>query len=192
MQAKLVTNIGNASKPVNDIGFFVRCNTRLIGKAGTWRDTDEAKEERLWILAEPMGEKNFFRSKYRYRTVEWAPNRHRLKRLRKKIQGPRQLYWMYMRWDRTGKYIYPSEKHVIKRYRKYNGKVVKIYDTDTTRFIDSDYDYYKLHEDLEDMDRVIHNKEIPKEKRTEELLKNLYGDPTYPRTWRRKPDHAYD
>ena len=81
---------------------------------------------------------------------------------------------------------------MIKRYRKYNGKVVKIYNTDKTRFIDSDYDYYKLHEDLEDMDRVIHNKEIPKEKRTEELLKNIYGDPTYPRTWPRKPDPAYD
>ena len=33
----------------------MRCNTRLIGKAETWRDTDWAKEERLQELAEPMG-----------------------------------------------------------------------------------------------------------------------------------------
>ena len=97
-----------------------------------------------------------------------------------------------MSWDPIQRYVYPSERHVIKRFRKCNGEVVKIYDTDSTRFIDSDYDYYKLHRDLEDMDRVIHNKEIPKEKRTDELLKNIYGDPTYPRTWRRKPDPVYD
>ena len=169
----------------------MRCNTRLIGKAGTWRDTDEAKEERLRILAEPMGELKFYR-RGDYRIAEWAPNRHRLKRLRRKMQGPKRLYWMYARWDKTGKYIYPSEKHVIKKYRKYNGEVVKIYDTDKTRFIDSNYDYYKLHEDLEDMDQVIQNKEIPKEKRTEVMLKKIYGDPTYPRTWRRKPDPAND
>ena len=81
---------------------------------------------------------------------------------------------------------------MIKRFRKSNGDVVNIYDTDSTRFIDSDFDYYKLHRDLEDMDRVIHDKRIPKEKRTDELLKHLYGDSTYTRTWRRKPDPVYD
>ena len=53
---------------------------------------------------------------------------------------------------------------MIKKFRKSNGNVVKIYDTDTNRFLDSDFDYYKLHKDLEDMDRVIHDKRIPKEK----------------------------
>ena len=99
---------------------------------------------------------------------------------------------MYARWDKTGKSIYPKERHVIKKHRKCNGEIVKIYDTDKTRFIDSDWDYYKLHEDLEDMDQVIQNKEIPKEKRTEVMLKKIYGDPTYFRTWRRKPDPAND
>ena len=37
---KLVTNIVNESEQMNDIGFFVKCNTRLMGKAKTWRDTD--------------------------------------------------------------------------------------------------------------------------------------------------------
>ena len=38
--SKLVTNIKNASKPVNDVRFFVGCNTRLIRKSKTWRDTN--------------------------------------------------------------------------------------------------------------------------------------------------------
>ena len=97
-----------------------------------------------------------------------------------------------MRWDRTGKYVYPSEKHVIKKFRKSNGDVVKIYDTDTNRFLDSDFNYYKLHRDLEDMDRVIHDKRIPKEKCTDKFLKHLYGDSIYPQTWRHKPDPVYD
>ena len=95
---------------------------------------------------------------------------------------------MYMSWDQTGKYVYPLEKHVIKRFRRSNGEVVKIYNTDSTRFLESNYDYYRLHRDIEKMDRVINNKEIPKNKHTDKLLKNIYGDPTYPRTWRCKPD----
>ena len=163
-----------------------------MGKGQTWEDTDEAKEERPRLLAKPMGEIKMYRSVFGYRTVEWAPNRKRLNRLRKKLQGPRELYWRRMSWDPIQRYVYPSESHVIKRFRKYNGKVVKIYDTDPTWFIDYDYDYYKFHKDLEDMDRGIHNKEIPEEKRTDKLLKNIYGDPTYPRTWRREPDPVYN
>ena len=63
---------------------------------------------------------------------------------------------------------------------------------DSTRFLESNYDYYRLHRDIEKMDHVINNKEIPKENRTDELLKNIYGDPTYPRTWHHKPDPVYD
>ena len=96
---KLVTNIGDEGKQMNDVGFFVRCNTRLMGKGKTWRDTDEAIEERLQLLAKPIGEILKYRTLFGYRTIEWVPNRARLKQLRKKIQGPRQLYWMYMMWD---------------------------------------------------------------------------------------------
>ena len=94
---KLVTNIVDEGKQMNDIGFFVRCNTRLMGKGQTWRDTDEAKEERLRLLAEPMGEIHKYRTVFDYRVIEWVPNRARLKQLRKKVQGPRQLYYMYMK-----------------------------------------------------------------------------------------------
>ena len=45
----------HASELVTDVGFFVRCNTRLIGKAEPWEDTWWAKEEKLKDLAEPMG-----------------------------------------------------------------------------------------------------------------------------------------
>ena len=54
--SKLVTNVVDKSKQMNDVGFFVRCNPRRIGKAGTWKDTWWAKEEKLAKLAEPMGE----------------------------------------------------------------------------------------------------------------------------------------
>ena len=45
----------HSDKLVSDVGFFTRCKTRLMGKAGTWRDTDWAKRERLEELAQPMG-----------------------------------------------------------------------------------------------------------------------------------------
>ena len=44
---ELVTDILNKGEQMNDVGFFVRCNTRPMGKGQTWNDTDEAKEERL-------------------------------------------------------------------------------------------------------------------------------------------------
>ena len=139
-----------------------------------------------------MGEIKLYRCEYGYRIVEWAPNRKRLKQLRRKVQGPQQLYWMYMHWDQTQKYVYPSKKHVIKKFRKCNGEVINIYNTDSTRFLDSDYDDYKLHEDIEKMERVIQDKEIPKEKRTDKLLKDIYGDPICSQPWRREPDPIYD
>ena len=81
---KLVTNIVNKSKQMNDGGFFVKCNTRLMGKAKTWRDTDWAKEERLQLLAEPMGEIRKYTCYYTgYGITEWNPYRARLKRLKK-------------------------------------------------------------------------------------------------------------
>ena len=83
--SKLVTNIKNASEPVNDV-FFVRCNTRLIVKAETWKDTNWAKEERLRDLAEPMGEIRRYTSwNTGYGITKWYPNRERLKRLRKRV-----------------------------------------------------------------------------------------------------------
>ena len=99
---------------------------------------------------------------------------------------------MYNYRDRTQKFVYPSEKHVIKRFRKYNGEVVDIYDTDSTRFLDSDWDSYKLQEDMKKMENVIRDERIPKENRINELLKDIYGDPTYPRQWRHEPDPVYD
>ena len=36
---KLVTNIVEEGKQMNDVGFFVRCNTRLMGKGQKREDT---------------------------------------------------------------------------------------------------------------------------------------------------------
>ena len=43
-------------KLVSDVGLFIRCNTRLMGEAETWKNTDWAREERLHVLAQHMGE----------------------------------------------------------------------------------------------------------------------------------------
>ena len=139
-----------------------------------------------------MGELKFYRDEGGYRLVEWAPNRKRLKRLRRQVQGPLELYSMYNYKDKTQKFVYPDEKYVIKRFRKWNGEVVDIYDTDSTRYLDGDWDSYKLQEDMKKMDNVIRDKRIPKEKRINELLKDIYGDPTYPQHWRREHDPVYD
>ena len=96
---KLVTNIVDEGKQMNDVGFFVRCNTRLMGKGKTWRDTDRAKEELLQSLAKPMGEIHKYRTEYGYRITEWVPNRARLRLLRKKVQGPLQLGYWYRKYD---------------------------------------------------------------------------------------------
>ena len=45
----------HSERSVSDVGLFTKCNTRLMGKAKTYQDTDWAKEERLRKLAKPMG-----------------------------------------------------------------------------------------------------------------------------------------
>ena len=78
--SKLVTNIVDKDKQMNDVSFFVRCNTRLIRKAGTWRDTDWAKEDRLAEFAEPMGEiRRYVCWETSYHIAKWYPDRERLK-----------------------------------------------------------------------------------------------------------------
>ena len=139
-----------------------------------------------------MGEIHKYVNNYGYGITEWVPDRARLRQLRKKVQGPLQLGYWYRKYDQTGKYIYPSEKHVIKKFRNSHGNVVKIYDTDEERILDEVFNEYFLYRDLVDMDCIIHDKKIPEEKRIHKLLKYLYGDTTYPQTWRRKPDPVYN
>ena len=139
-----------------------------------------------------MGELRFRKTYYNYRIVEWAPNLKRLRQLKRRVQGPRELYWMYNYKDRTQKLVFPSERHVIKRFRKCNREIVNIYDTDRSRLLDSDHDTYELQEDIKKMESLIRNTRIPKEDRMNKLLKDIYGDPTYPQHWRREPDPVYD
>ena len=73
-----------------------------------------------------------------------------------------------------------------------NGEMVNIYDTDRTRYLDSDIDSYELNEDMKKMDSLIQDKKVPKEDRMNKLLKDIYGEPTYPQHWHREPDHIYD
>ena len=135
--SKLVTNIVDKSKQMNDVGFFVRCNPRRIGKAGTWRDTCWAREDLFAKLAAPMGEiRRHVCWDTNYDITTWYPNGGRLKRLRRKVEGPLQRGYWNRKYDRTGKFVYPSERHVIKKFRNSYGDVVNIYDTDRKVILD--------------------------------------------------------
>ena len=64
----------------------------------TWKDTNWAKEERLRELAKPMGEIQ----KYHYDgygITKWYPDYGRLRRLKKRIQGPLQRSYMRRKYD---------------------------------------------------------------------------------------------
>ena len=67
-----------------------------------------------------------------YTITKWHPNHARLWRLRKRVKGPVERYSWSIKESQTKKLVYPSEKHVIKRFRNSQGNVVKIYDTDET------------------------------------------------------------
>ena len=86
-----------------------------------------------------------------YHIAKWYPDRERLKRLRKKVQGPLQRGYWYRKYDQTGKFVYPSERHVIKKFRNSYGDVVKIYDTDEERILDEVYNEYFIEKDIWDM-----------------------------------------
>ena len=73
-----------------------------------------------------------------------------------------------------------------------NGEMVNIYDTDQTRYLDSDIDTYELNEDIKKMDSLIQDKKVPKEERINKLLKDIYEEQTYLQQWYREPDHIYD
>ena len=69
---------------------------------------------------------------------------------------------------------------------------MKIYDTDKERILDEVFNEYFMYRDLVDMADVVQEKKIPEEKRIDKFLKRVYGDTTYNRIWRRKPDPVYD
>ena len=89
-------------------------------------------------------------------------------------------------------FVYPSERHVIKKYRNSYGDVVKIYDTDGEHILDQVYNKYFMHNDITNMLVIAKEKKIPKEKRGNEFLKRTYESIKYQRTWRCRPDPIYD
>ena len=67
-----------------------------------------------------------------------------------------------------------------------------MYDTDEEWILDEVFNEYFMYKDLVDMLDVAQEKKIPEEKRIDEFLKRVYGDTTYDRIWRHKPDPVYD
>ena len=114
----------HSNKLVSDVGLFTCCNTRQMGKAETWKDTK---------LAKSMGEIQKYHHDG-YGITKWYPDYGRLRRLKKRIQGPLQRSYMRRKYDRTGSLVYPSERHVIKKYMNSQGEIVKIYDTDEVHY----------------------------------------------------------
>ena len=69
---------------------------------------------------------------------------------------------------------------------------MKIYDTDEERILDEVFNEYFMYRDLVDMSDIVQEEKIPEKKHIDEFLKRVYGDTTYNRIWRRKPDPVYD
>ena len=86
-----------------------------------------------------------------YHIAAWYPDRGRLKRLRRKVEGPIQRGYWDRKYDRTGKFVYPLERHVIKKFRNSYGDIVKIYDTDGERILDQVYNKYFMDNDITNM-----------------------------------------
>ena len=113
--------------------------------------------------------------------TRWYPNCARLWSLRKRVKGPVQRYSWSIKGSQTEKLVYPSEKHVIKRFRNSQGDVVKIYDTDESRIIDKVYNDYFMINNIRDMQGIIVGGNVPEEERTDEFFKQIYGDTSYHR-----------
>ena len=81
---------------------------------------------------------------------------------------------------------------MIKRFRKSQGEVVKIYDTDKTRTIDKVYNDYFMLNDIRDMQDIIEGGKIREEERTDEFFKRIYEDISYNQVYHRRIDPIYD
>ena len=134
-------------------------------------------------LTEPMGGfrkcyiSDYGRNSKLRRIITWHPDYSRLRRLKKRVQGPLQKEHWKRKHDQTRRLVLPSERHVIKKVINSQGQVVKIYDTDKERVIDRVYNpYTSFHFDMWDMEDIITERKVPKEKYGEELLKRIYED----------------
>ena len=68
------------------------------------------------------------------------------------------------KYDQTGSLVYPSERHVIKKYMNSQGKIVRIYDTDEVRILNKVWNDYFMESNIWDMEDIIKEGKVPKEK----------------------------
>ena len=145
-----------------------------MGKAGTWRDTDWAKRERLEELAKPMGR---FCKQYRlgYTITEWIPDYGRLGCFHKRLHGPLQRDDYWRKRDRTGKFVVlPNQKkHVIAKYLNSFGEKVKNYDTDHAQTLDNVLHEYNVDLDMWKMLQTVKEVRVTKRGVRRNLL-NVY------------------
>ena len=148
------------------------------------------EKERLQEFTKPMGEIQKYHHEG-YGITKWYPNYGRLRRLKKMIQGPLQRSYIRRKYDPTGDLIYPSERHVIKKYLNSQGEIVKIYDTDEERTIDKVRKDYFMVYNIWDMQDVIEGGKVPKEKYADEFFKRIYEDITYDWVYYNKVDPIF-
>ena len=71
------------------------------------------------------------------------------------------------------------------------GKIVKIYDTDEVQTIDKVWNNYSMEYNIFDMQDIIKEGKVPKEKYADEFLKRIYEDITYDWIYYHKVDPIY-
>ena len=70
-------------------------------------------------------------------------------------------------------------------------EIVKIYDTDEVHTIDKVWNDYSMEYDIFDMQEIIKEGKVPKEKYADEFLKRIYEEITYNRVYYHKVDPIY-
>ena len=111
--------------------------------------------------------------------------------MRKKVQGPLQKNYWNIKHDQTGSLVYPSERHVIKKYRNSQGKIMKINYTDEVRVLNKVWNDFFMEYDILDMQDIITEGKVLKEKRADEFFKRIYEDISYHRVYHHKVDPIY-
>ena len=88
----------------------------------------EKKRDKLDEYQLPLGRFETYNT-WNFTTTRWVPNIFRMRRLKKKVQGPLQENVWKRAHDRIGELIYPSnlKRHVLMKFRNSSRKIITIY-----------------------------------------------------------------
>ena len=183
---KLVTNIGNASEQVSDVGFFARCDKVKFPrrKPRRWSSKFRDIRRKIWPghieQMEVWPPHQYYPDGEMWRELYYYGNRHRLETyVMKKKQGPRRedTYENHLAniFDESGEFVVPdnTKKRIIWEVRAPHGELIKIYDTDGCVSLGRVKDDYRMDTDLEKMSEIVLNTKDSK-KRNAAFIDDLY------------------